>query len=117
MIELGRDSFTVVRAPLVTDVRDNTQYRDWDNATSTVVTKAKVNPFELAEKLNFEINSEREYSRTGLKFYAPAGTSVEYTDRIEYQGRTYAVFGEPQVWTDFEGVQHHVEFVAQLRRG
>ena len=117
MIPLGKDSFTILRAPLETSSRDGTKYRDWDNATETLVSNAKVNPFQLAEKLNFEINAEREYARTGLKFFAPSGVSVLATDRVEYRGDIYTVFGHPQVWTDFEGVDDHVEFVCQLKEG
>ncbi len=118
MYPLGNDEYVVVRAELVEDSRDGTLYRDWANATRTTVTAAKVNPFQLAEKLNFEINAEREYTRTGLKFFAPPGSLMpEATDRIEYRDKTYSVFGHPMMWTDFEGNDHHIEFVAQLKEG
>lgn len=114
---LGSDSFTIVRAELVEDPSDGSKYRDWDNATEIEVTEAKVNPFKLAEKLNYEATAGREFARTGLKFFAPAGTVVEETDRIIYRGETFTVFGHPQEWTDFDGVPSHVEFVCQIRSG
>lgn len=116
MIPLGNDTFVIVRAQLVSDPIDGTQYRDWANATRISVEGSKVNPFKLAEKLNFEMNAEREYARTGLKFFCPP-VQVEPTDRIEYKGDTYSVFGHPQTWTDFEGNDDHTEFVAQLKEG
>lgn len=119
MIPLGNDTFTVLRASLVVDARDGGETRDWANASQIVVSNAKVNPFQLAEKLNWEINAEREYARTGLKFFAPpsSGFEVLHTDRILYNGEIYEVFGHPQVWTDFEGNPDHWEFVAQLKEG
>lgn len=118
-IPLGEDEYTIVRAPLVSDPRDGSLYRDWDNATEFVVVGAKVNPFQLAEKLQFEINAEREYSRTGMKFFGPPDDEAlpQDTDRIEYNGDLYEVFGIPMMWTDFEGNADHVEFVGQLKKG
>lgn len=117
MYPLGNDTFTVLRAPLVTDPRTGSQKRDWANAQQIVVTNAKVNPFQLAEKLNFEINAEREYARTGLKFFYPPQHQILHTDRIEYNGQLFDVFGHPQIWTDFEGRPDHGELVAQLKEG
>lgn len=116
---LGNDTYTILRAPLVVDARDNTSYRDWDNAVEIVVTGAKVNPFQLAEKLNFEINSEREYARTGMKFFGPPNEDElpESTDRILFRDQEWSVFGVPLMWTDFEGELDHIEFVAQLKVG
>lgn len=116
MVPLGKDTFTILRASLVEDPSDGSWYRDWTNAEEIVVENAKVNPFQLAEKLNFEINAEREYARTGMKFFAPP-TEVFSTDRILYRGEVYTVFGHPQTWTDFEGNDDHTEFVAQLKEG
>lgn len=118
-VPLGNDSYTIVRAPLVADARDGTLYRDWANATEILVNGAKVNPFQLAEKLQFEITAEREYSRTGMKFFGPPDevSLPEATDRILYKEKVYTVFGQPVMWTDFEGNDDHVEFVGQLREG
>lgn len=113
---LGDDTFTIVRAPLVESSRDGSKYRDWANAIRIDVVDSKVNPFQLAEKLNFEVNADREFARTGLKFFYPP-TVILHTDRIEYKGETYTVFGHPQIWTDFEGVEDHGEMVVQLKEG
>lgn len=115
-IPLGDDTFTVVRAQLIEDPRSGAKYRDWANASRIVVPNAKVNPFQLAEKLNYEINAEREYARTGMKFFYPP-MEIYHTDRIEYDGDTYTVFGHPMVWKDFEGQPDHGELVAQLKEG
>lgn len=114
---LGKDTFVVRRAPLVTNPRDNTQYRDWDNATDTLVTNAQVQPFLLSEKLNFEITKEREFARTGIRFFAPADTDVQHTDRIIYRGEQYDVLGHDGDWTNFRGKVDHVAFIARRREG
>lgn len=117
MRPLGSDTFTIIRAPLVTDPRDGSQYRDWDNPTTTVVTQASVQPFPMAEKLNFEEGRDREYSRTAMRFYAPPGTRVESTDRIEFAGDTYDVFGMDGPWRRFNGVERYVQFIGRVRVG
>ncbi len=114
---LGNDEFTRIRAPLVWSDTAKAYYRDWDNATETTISGCSVQPFRLAEKLNFEINKEREFSRTGLRFFAPAGTDIDADDRIIYRGREYAVFGHHGDWTDFDGTVNHVAFLARRREG
>jgi hypothetical protein len=114
---LGRETITVVRAPLEENPRTGALVRNWDNATETVVKNCNVQPFPLAEKLNFEFLDNREYARSSLRVYAPAGTSVEPTDKILYRGKTYEVFGFSGDWQDFHGVPHHVAFVMRIREG
>lgn len=114
---LGSQSFTRVRAALVPSGRDGTLQRDWANATETTVTKCSIQPFRLAEKLNFEDNREREFARSALRVFAPAGTDVEPTDRVIYNGDTYDVFGFNGEWSGFDGLAHHVAFVIRRREG
>lgn len=117
MRPLGSDTFTVLTAPLVVDPRDGSEYRDWDNATSVVVTNAMVQPYPMAEKLNFEENREREFSRSAKRFFAPAGTRVESTDRIIFDGDEYDVFGADGPWRGFNGTERYVQFIGRLREG
>jgi hypothetical protein len=117
MRPLGSDTFTIVRAALVTDSRDNSEYRDWDNATRTDIPDSNIQPFPMAEKLNFEDNRDREYSRTAIRVYAPPGTVVEPTDRIEFDGGTYDVFGAAGPWRRFSGQERYVQFIARIREG
>lgn len=116
-IPLGVETFIIRRAPLVTNPRNGEQTRDWSNADDTIVTGAKVNPFELSEKLGLDYNIDREFVRGSLKFYAPAGTDIDKNDRIIYLGETFSVLGEPFPWYDFEGQEHHIEIVARYQEG
>lgn len=116
-LRLGNDSFTIIRAQLVENPRDGSLNRDWDNAEEIVIEGAQVQPFRLAEKLNFEIQKEREFARTAIRFFAPPGTVVLSTDRIRYRGEIYEVFGHDGNWTDFRGREDHVAFIARRQEG
>lgn len=76
-----------------------------------------VEPFPLAEKLNFEDHRNREFARTARRFYMPFGTDVEYTDRLIFDGKLYDVFGHPGQWFDFDGKENHVAVIGQIREG
>jgi hypothetical protein len=114
---LGQQSFIRRRAPLVTNPRDNTAYRDWDNAVDTVITNCSIQPYRLSEKLNFEITVEREFSRTSMRFFCPPETDIESTDRILYDGHEYDVLGHEGAWFDLHGNRHHVAFIGRRREG
>lgn len=114
---LGNQTIVIQRAPLVASGRDGTLQRSWSTATETTVTRCNVQPFRLAEKLNFEDNRDREFARSALRVFAPAGTDIEHTDRVVYRGNTYDVFGFNGEWFDLDGNAHHVAFVIRLREG
>ena len=117
MRPLGSDTIVIVRAPLITDPRDGSEYRDWNNATSTPISQCMVEPFMLAEKLNFEENRDREYARTALRIYAPPGTDIDINDRVEFEDHTYDVFGHPGRWRRFNGVERYVSVIGRIREG
>lgn len=114
---LGRDTFIIRRAELVWSESAAAFYRDWDNSVDIVVEDAQVQPFRLAEKLNFEITKEREFSRTAMRFFAPADIDVDPNDKIIYRDQEYEVFGHLGVWTGFRGTADHVAFLARRREG
>lgn len=114
---LGKAVITILRAPLVLNPRTNALTRDWANAAEIVVNGCNCQPFPLAEKLNFELMDNREFARSSVRVYAPAGTEIEHTDRIRYRGDVYEVFGFPGDWQDFREVEHHVAFVMRIRGG
>lgn len=107
----------IIRAPLLIDSRDNTPWRDWDNAIETVVNGCFVQPFPLAEKLNFEENRDREFARTAVRMWVPPTTDVTYTDRVRYNNRLYDVFGDPGLWISFDAQKQHISFIARYREG
>lgn len=114
---LGANVVVIKRAPLALDTRDNSLWRDWDNATFTTVRFCLVEPFPLAEKLNFEINRDREFSQSAVRIYMPPETDCIYTDRIEYDGYTWNVLGHPAKWIQFDATPEHLAVIAQIRHG
>lgn len=116
-IPLGRELFIRRRAALIEDPVTGEQTRDWANAEEETIENAKVNPFELSEKLGLDYNVDREFVRGSLKFYAPAGVDIDSNDQIIYEGETFSILGEPFAWRDFSGHEHHIEFVARYQEG
>lgn len=114
---LGGNTIIVVRAPLITDPRDNSLYRDWAHATLFTIKNVMAEPFPLAEKLNFEDNRDREFSRTACRFYMPADTDILYTDRIRHENNDYDVFGHPGRWFDLDGKGNHIAVIGRVRSG
>lgn len=114
---LGNETVTIIRAPLKTDPRDNSKWRDWGDATEVVITRCMVQPFPLAEKLNYEEGRDREFARSAVRMYLPPGSDVVSTDRIEWNNREYQVLGHPGIWSRFNGDAHHVAIIAQIREG
>lgn len=114
---LGSDTIIIVRAPLVTDPQDGSEYRDWNNPVSITVAQCNVQPFPMAEKLNFEFNLDREFARTAIRIYAPPGTRFESSDRIVFDSTTYEVFGHDGPWKRFSGQERYVQVIARVKEG
>ncbi len=114
---LGGNTIIILRANLLTDPRDNSQYRDWPHATETTVTGCMVEPYPLAEKLNVEDMRDREFVRTALRVYAPKTTDVVYTDRVLFNGILYKLFGDGNDWFHLDGTKNHVAFIIRRSHG
>lgn len=115
--DLGSEVITIKRAPELTDPRDGSLYRDWPTASSTVVEGCMVQPFLMSNKLVVEDNLQRQFASQYFRVWMPAGTDLEYTDRLEFRGNSYDVYGEAGPWYDFEAVESHVQCVVLLRKG
>lgn len=111
MSRLGNAVVTVVRAPLVSN--RGGEYRDWTKATKKVVRGCDIQPFLLSEKLSFEVDIDREFSRTGKRFYLPPGTDVVSTDRLEHNGKTYEVFGGVGEWDSLADRPDHLALIGR----
>ena len=65
-------------------------------------------------------SSEQEDQRTTVtttwRAFLPGGTDLRATDRLIWDGRTFEVVGEPDVWT-IDGEAHHVQASLRLIRG
>lgn len=116
-VKLGRDTVVIIRAAVVAGARGNERTFDWDNATRTVVKYCNVQPFLLTDKLKIEEGREREFAEDTWRVWAPAGTDIRYTDRVEFQDEEYEVRGLPGLWRDLDGKSSHVNFMIRKRVG
>ncbi len=118
----GPDTITIIRATLVLDSRDNSYYRDWANATSTVYGNCMVEPYRMAEKLNAEDNVDREFAATSIRVFCQPDTDVLYTDRLTvssygYEGITFSVLGLPGAWHDLQNKRVYKGIIARANLG
>lgn len=109
------DSVVILRAPAAADrygSRSRTG-RDWSDPVRTT-SRAHVQPGARAES-----GGDRDTVTTGIRIWLPAGTDVTATDRIEWDGRTWEVDGEPQRWRPPRpgSATAHVQVTAQQIRG
>ena len=58
----------------------------------------------------------RDVSQVAWTVYAPQGAAVAARDRIEWQGETYLVYGEPADWSRGPWIHPAAGVVIELRR-
>jgi head-tail adaptor len=103
---LGSHVITVRRASTTEDDYGN-PISDWATASSTTVSGCSVQPLPGLEQT---VGRDTVVSRWQL--WAPDGTDLTATDRVEWDGNAYDVDGEVQRW-DFPPMSH---LTALLRR-
>lgn len=117
MRPLGNDTIQIKRAPLVVEPAGNEQYRDWANATLTTVSHCNLQPFLPSDRLQYEVNAEREFSRAVWRLYCPPGTDLLPSDRVIYAGEEYEVVSEAARWRRLGGQERYVGVILQRRIG
>lgn len=102
---LATDSVTVVRAPLATG-RYGGQTRDWTAATRTAYDGVCVQPVSSTEDVR-----DRELLVGRFTLFTSRGFDIDLvaTDRVEWNGITLQVDGDPNRWPMPGGGVHHVE--------
>jgi hypothetical protein len=81
---------------------------DWDNPTRTMVT-AWVEPLRASED---EVLQDR--STLKVRFFFPAGTVVDNSDRLEWEGRTFQAAGPAEPFYRPTGLHHVVVYAQEL---
>lgn len=121
MTAVGNHTIYVRKPTIVIDPVDNTTIEHFNPPSSvTAVKGCDVQPFLLAEKLQHEITSERLYSRSTKRVYAPSSVvtlGIRPEDEIEFKGQVFEVFGHVGGWDDLNGLPDHVSFIIMLREG
>lgn len=102
---LASDTVTVIRAPLTTG-RYGGKTRDWPNATRTDYPGVCVQPVSSTEDVR-----DRELLIGKYMLFTSRGQDIDLlaTDRVEWNGITLQVDGDPNRWPAPGGGVHHVE--------
>lgn len=97
-------SDTIVRVRAVTVEDDHGDLsRDWATSDRVTISGCLVQPGASQEILD-----NRESVSIAWTVYAPYGSDVVSTDRVEFEGVTYPVSGEPLRWRSPSGQLSHV---------
>lgn len=107
-ISFHRDTVTILRAGMVDDGYGN-QTPDWSAPSRADVAGCRLQPLPVED-----YTLDREAVTTRWRLFAPAGTDLRATDRVEHQDEVYEVEGDPERWPSPTGRLAHVE--ALLRR-
>lgn len=105
MSVLAVDTVTVVRAPLAAD-RYGGKVRDWPSATRTAYAGISIQPAGSTEDVR-----DRELLIGRYTLFTSRGQDIDLlaTDRVEWNGITLQVDGDPNRWPAPGGGVHHVE--------
>lgn len=115
---LGAETLTVLEAPFATSPRDNSKFRDWDNAIEHVLIQCNVQPFIMSEKLSAGSDADREFLKTAYRVWAPIGDYVpKYVDRAIWRGVEYELLSDAHIWSEMLGPDHHMDFLLRIREG
>lgn len=117
--DLGTETITRLRAPLVTDTRDNSVSQDWDNATSFDIEGCLVEPFRMSvgSKNISEDMEGRMWTKQVFRIFVPPDSDFVFTDRLIWRGIQMDVLGSVALWVDFEGNEDHIQFLGLERLG
>ena len=105
MSVLAVETVTVIRAPLIAN-RYGGQVRDWDNAVRTDVDGVSIQPAATTEDVR-----DRELLTNRFTLFTSRGRDIDLlaTDRVQWNGLTLQVDGDPNRWPAPGGGVHHVE--------
>ncbi|MGQ4514222.1 hypothetical protein [Streptomyces sp. DW26H14] len=97
---LGRDTVTVVHRTAIVDERGNDSFTE----TRTDWPRCNMQPVDSVETVN---GNDQVVTRWRLS--GPAAMGLAALDRIEWQGDTFTVDGEPGVHRSFAALLDHTE--------
>ncbi len=91
----------VVRAKKTLTSRGS-EIPDWTDTTKTTVTGCSVQPASTSLSQDGRVLGIND----GWTAYVPEGTDVKAGDRIDFDGESYAINGEPRKWTGSSRTSH-----------
>lgn len=83
-----RDTVTVIRAQLA--VKNGSEYRDWEHATQTQISRVQV----TARSTSRDFQGRTESIDDGRTLRANYDADIQAGDRVIYDGEVYEVSGE-----------------------
>lgn len=113
-----RDAVTVWRAPLVAE--RGTQVRDWSAAVAHTLTGCSLQPAGGGSGIGATrgtLGEQRNGAEVHALLYCPPGSDIEFSDRVEFAGQTFALIGEPLYWRSPSGRVTHVVCTLTYWRG
>lgn len=104
------DLVTVLRAPLAEGYSG--KFRDWDNAVPRPDRPANVYPQKSTELLD-----GRQVTISRWLLFMGADEDLEDTDRVVWEGNTYEVEGEVEVWKRRGSRQRVAAVLTRIKEG
>ena len=101
------DTVTRLRATIIT--QRGSQIPDWSNPSSLVITGCSMQPSGTSLTMDGRVQGTSE----GYTCYLPPGADVVAGDRIQYNGETYTIMGEPKVWKSPTGQVSNTQLVLE----
>lgn len=107
----GKQTIYRLRATLTEDDHGN-DHRDWTTPDRKAIKGCAVEPGAPQEYL-----IGRDASRVQWFIMAPLGADIKGPDRVQWQGITYEVSGQPAPWPSTSGRLDYLAVVLQTWNG
>lgn len=72
---------------------------DWSNASELVISGCSVQPSGTSLSFDGRVLAVND----SMTCFCPANSDIKAGDRIEYDGQTYTIDGEPRKWQSVSG--------------
>ncbi|NJQ04289.1 hypothetical protein [Streptomyces lonarensis] len=110
-----RDTLTRLRAPETTDTYGNPT-RDWSAAGRLEMPGWRVQPMQGSRATAAETIPREGLARM-RRCFGPPGADVLTTDRVEWQGETWRIEGDVDLWRSPTGRLDHTELIISRMEG
>lgn len=99
----ANDTITRVR-PATKSVRGS-DIPDWDNASSLSIAGCSVQPSSTSLSQDGRVLGVSD----GMTCYCPYDADIQAGDRVQFEGLTYTVIGEPRRWKSPTGNRSNMQ--------
>ena len=78
---------------------------DWDNVSTATISGCSVQPAATSLSQDGRVLGISD----GMTLYAPANSDIMAGDRIQFDGNTYTINGDPRRWPSATGGLDHIQ--------